>query len=567
MAEADPLETGRQADGWVEKAAQALEEGRPQSAVEAYEQALQLQPQHAAALAGLALLHFYAGRAGVALAMLATARAAEPHSAAVAEADAELRNGGGDFEGAEALLRDLQAGSRLSKKGLFLLVEVLRKQGRTAAQVEAMEEVLARGWGDAAHEAGVLFLHNYLPEGDLSAEYARICHWSRHFPSPAQPPAFPHERDPERKLRLGYVSPDFRFHAAAHFLLPVLEHHDRARHEVICYAEYGAADLNTLQFRGCADRWVATREMNDDALEARIREDRVDVLVELAGHTAHNRLAAFARRLAPVQIHYLGYPGTTGLPAMDYRISDAVCEPPGAADAVSSERILRLPHGFHAYRPPATAPPVRPLPARRQGFITFGSFNNSLKQTPQVLALWAEILRRVPQSRLLLKSAAYGEAAIRRTFLAELARHGADLGRVRLLGENPPPSGHLDLYGQIDLALDPFPYHGTTTTCDALWMGVPVLTLAGRSHRARVGCSLLTHLGRPEWIAASAGEYVALAAEWAADWDRLAAARAGLRAAMEASPLRDERGLAAALEAAYRHAWREWLQGTDLTPG
>jgi predicted O-linked N-acetylglucosamine transferase (SPINDLY family) len=409
----------------------------------------------------------------------------------------------------------------------------------------------------------LLFVQNYLDE-DPHEQFKWICDFDRH-PQKFAPedPTYPNDTNPGRKLRVGYVSPDFRWHAVAHFARPVLAAHDRDQVEVFCYAQYDQADLNTLRFKEIADHWFPTKGVSDDDLAKQIREDQIDILVDVAGHSGHNRLLVFGRKPAPLQATWLGYCNSAGVRAIAYRLTDPICDPPGLADEIHVEKLIRLPNGFHCFQPPEEETPVRSAPCLRNGRVTFASFNNFRKHGPPVIALWAEVLKAVPGSRLLMKSHEYVHPSIRRHFLDAFASHGIEPERVRLSEAKASTFRHLDLYGQVDICLDPFPYNGTTTICDALWMGVPVITLKGTVHRARVGTSLVTRIGHPEWIAETPEEYVKIAQELASDPKRLDALRPQVREDMRGSPLCDGKGLAGELEKAYREMWGTWTRGQE----
>jgi protein O-GlcNAc transferase len=342
--------------------------------------------------------------------------------------------------------------------------------------------------------------------------------------------------------------------------MPLLQPHDRARIEIVCYAEIAHPDRRTDAFKALADQWHATVGLTDAALASQIRDDAIDLLVDLSGHTANHRLAVFARRPAPIQLSWLGYPCTTGLAAIDYRLTDALADPAPAADALHAERLVRLPHGFQVYVPPRPAPEVGPPPAARAGALTFGSFNNLAKLNDDVIALWARILAAVPGSRLLLKFHQLADAATGARYRARFAAAGIAAERVLLEPGIGDWTRHMARYGAVDIGLDPFPYNGTTTTCEALWMGVPVVTLRGDRHAGLVGASLLTRLGLTELIAADRDDYVAKATALAGDAARLASLRAGLRARFAASPLGDPARFARAVEAAYREVWTAWCR-------
>ncbi len=382
---------------------------------------------------------------------------------------------------------------------------------------------------------------------------------------PSTPAPYANSRDPTRRLRLGYVSPDFCHHAVAYFIESVLAAHDQATTEIFCYAEVKSPDATTERFKQLVsaphqDHWRDTVGLTDEALAAKIRADRIDILIDLAGHTVGARLNVFAAKPAPIQVTWIGYPATTGLPQIEWRITDAVADPPGMTEDQYTEKPLRLPGGFNCYRPPADAPEVGPLPADATGAVTFGCFNHAAKIRDAALAVWAELLKRVPNSRLLLKHRGFSLPSVVDEYRQSFARRGVPADRLTLL---PPVAGtrnHLAAYNQVDIGLDPFPYNGTTTTCEALWMGVPVVTLAGAMHRARVGASLLTRLGLPELVAPSLEAYIDVAARLAEDRPRLQELRRGLRQRMAASPLCDAGALTRELEAALRQVWREWCR-------
>ena len=332
-----------------------------------------------------------------------------------------------------------------------------------------------------------------------------------------------HTNDHEvgRRLRIGYVSPDFRTHSVAYFLEPLLKEHDRQAVEVFCYAEVKRPDTVTTDLQELADHWRMTVGLSDDELAERIRADGIDILVDLAGHTANNRLRVFARKPAPVQVTWLGYPNTTGLEAIDYRLVDAVTDPVGETDACASETLVRLDGGFLCYGALKDAPePIVP-PFLKTGTVTFGSFNNPAKLSAVTLEVWAELLSRLPQARLLLKGEPFADAPTRALFLARLGERGVAAERVELVAWLPVAATHLALYHQMDIALDPFPDNGTTTTCEALWMGIPVVTLRGDRHAGRVGASLLTQIGLTDLIANSVEEYLEIAVALAHNPERL----------------------------------------------
>lgn len=315
----------------------------------------------------------------------------------------------------------------------------------------------------------------------------------------------------------------------------------------------------TERLRGLADDWVSIGGWSDEAVKERIRADGVDILVDLNGHTKGHRLKVFAARSAPVQVTYLGYPNTTGLEEMDYRLTDKWADPEQMeVERYYSERLVRLAGGFLGYTPLRDAPEVGPMPAASAGHVTLGSFNNLGKMNDGVVAVWSEILKRLEDGRLLLKNKALCDAGVRERCWSRFEQRGIGRERVELVGYIDGPEGHHGMYNRVDIGLDSFPYNGTTTTCEAMWMGVPVVVLAGDRHAGRVGVSLLEQVGLEDWIAADEESYVARAVSAAQDIDALAQVRSGLRERMAASPLCDGGRLAREVEQAYRRMWQNW---------
>jgi FkbM family methyltransferase len=360
------------------------------------------------------------------------------------------------------------------------------------------------------------------------------------------------DRDVTRRLRVGFVSADLRRHSIAFFLEPLLEGLDRDRVEVVLFSNVARPDEVTARLRALADGWEDVSALADREAHARVRARHIDVLVDLSGHTAGNRLGLFALRPAPVQLTYLGYPDVTGLAAIDARLTDAIADPPGS-DEEGVEPLLRMEGGFLAYRPPSPAPEPSPPPSAAGAPFTFGSFNASKKTSDAVLAAWSRVLAALPEARLVLKDAALADEGTRELVRARLAKHGIALERVSLRGPTPDLASHLAAYGELDVALDTFPYHGTTTTCDALFMGVPVVSWAGATHASRVGASLLSRVGLGDLVAKDADELVRLAVSLAGDRERLASLRSELRS--RSAALMDARAVAHAFEACVREAF------------
>ncbi len=434
------------------------------------------------------------------------------------------------------------------------LANCLVQGGRCAEGIAAYDRALVHdpGYREAASHR-LLALH-YDPAVDPGRLFDAHRLWARSFHPDAGSMVRPPAPSPSRRrLRIGYVSPDFRTHSVAYFIEPILRAHDPERFDVYCYAEVAVRDETSNRLAGLVGRWITTCGMGDAELAERIRRDGIDILVDLAGHTGRNRLGVFARRPAPVQIGYLGYPDTTGLPTVDYRLTDEAADPPGQADELYTERLYRLPSGFLCYAPPSNAPPVT---ERAGEDTTFASFNNPAKVNETVVDVWSRILAEVPDSRLLLKGRALADPAVGRRYLSAFESRGVDGDRLRLVGWTADNRSHLAMYGEVDIALDTFPYNGTTTTCEALWMGVPVVTMAGRHHAGRVGLSLMRRLGLEPLCVADPAAYVERAVDLANSPDKLARLRAGLRPLMRLR-LCDGVAFTRDLETAYWAIWDE----------
>lgn len=377
-----------------------------------------------------------------------------------------------------------------------------------------------------------------------------------------------YQRDVGARLRVGYLSPDFKRHSVAFFIEPVLEHHDRSRFHVFAYADVYSGDRVTRRIADKVESWRNVSALGVEAIADQILEDKIDVLVDLAGHTSFRQMLIMSLRLAPVQVTYLGYPDTTGLDTVDFRLTDEVADPQGRPDSYASEKLMRLPRGFLCYRPPASGeiPTPSDAPSLSRGFVTFGSFNNFNKTSPLTMDLWAAILRQVADSRLHLKARQLVDAAAQARVADGFERRGVDPGRISMFPWAGTLHEHLRSYNEIDLALDTFPYNGTTTTCEALWMGVPVVTLYGDTHQSRVGLSLLRQCGLDELAAASSEEYVQKSVALASDRQRLQKFHSELRPILSSSSLVDGEGFCNRLESAYR-SMMENLAGATRAEG
>ncbi|HMD55024.1 MAG TPA: hypothetical protein VKJ65_10795, partial [Phycisphaerae bacterium] len=392
-----------------------------------------------------------------------------------------------------------------------------------------------------------------------------ICHelvnWRQRHASPLKKFIRPHtnDRDPERRLKIGYVSPDFYAHVVGWNLLPLFQQHNHEQWEIFAYSAVVRPDEWTRKIRSCCDVWRDIAGIDDQKATQMIRDDKIDILIDLALHTAGNRLLIFAQKPAPVQVTWLGYPGSTGLETIDYRLSDPYLDPPQTDLSVYSEQTVRLPETYWCYQPGGPVSESAPLPALSTGFITFGCLNIFAKVSPAILELWSQILQAIPKSRLLIHSN-HGTHLnkVRELF----GQKGISADRIEFIGRQPWPN-YINTYNRIDISLDPLPYNGGITTCDSLFMGVPVVSLSGQTAVGRAGKSILSNIGLPELVAQKPEEYVEIAVELANDLPRLAKLRRTLRQRMESSPLMDAKRFARNVEAAYRDMWRKWCNSSQ----
>ncbi len=514
----------RHAEAWFGLGNLKATQNAPAAAVDAFREALRIEPDAAPAWTNMAISLQSQGKLDEAVAAYERARAVAPGVAVIP----------------------------------YNLAIALLAQGRTDEAAACSRQAVELDPRYVVAHSNVLICMTY--QAGVSAADLLAAHkaWDLAHAAPLRPAlaVYANDRDPERRLKVGYVSGDFHIHPVGWLLANVLPAHDKTKVEVFCYANDPFKDAITEQLKSAADHWRDIAGVDDDAVAALVRQDRIDILIDLTGHTDKNRLLTFARKPAPVQASWLGYPGSTGLSAMDYLIMDAATVPAGA-EVWCSESVVRLPHGRFCYAPPADAPAVAERP---QGPVVFGSFNNLAKVGPEVVRLWARVLTAAPQSRLVLKWKALSEASVRDRLLTAFAAEGIGADRVELR----PDSSHgemLGQYGDIDVALDPFPYSGGMTSAEALWMGVPVVTWPQDRIASRQTFAFLTELGLTDLAASSADDYVRIAAELAADPARRAALRADLRPRMTASPLTDGAKFTPGLEAAYRQMWRRWCAG------
>ncbi len=525
--------------------------GRPHEAISHYQNAVALRPDHADALNNLGNAYKELGDYSAAMAAFEAALRAHPdHLAALNNAGCLLRTLG-RIDAAEDMLR---RGLAIDPRHAALhdnLGNVLKDAGEIDEAIECFRRALDIDPSNAATHSNLAYALSFQsPEAQpILDECAR---WNARFAEPLRPRASsrPQHASAHRRLKIGYVSPDFRDHCQSLFTLPLLTHHDRAAVEIFCYSSVVRPDDCTRRIAGCADVWREARTLDDAALCELIRRDGIDILVDLTMHMAGGRPLLFARKPAPVQIAWLAYPGTTGMGAMDYRLSDPRLDLP-QFDHHYSERTLRLPDSFWCYDPLADRPEVNPLPGLERGYLTLGCLNNPCKLTDDTLRLWGGVMHALPDARLLLMAPA---GRHRQRLLRRLGAQQITAQRVSFV-EFRPRARYLQVYHDIDFGLDTIPYNGHTTSLDSLWMGVPVLTRVGRTCAGRGGLSQLYQLNLLELAADSDAAFIGNAVALAGDVPRLAALRSQLRPRLERSALMDAVRFAANIEDAYRRAW------------
>jgi protein O-GlcNAc transferase len=503
--------------------------GQPEAAATAYRQAIKLKPDYP---------HAHNNLGNVARAM-------------------------GDFDTALAAYREALFAQPDYAHARSNLGNALKDLGRIDEAIEVHRQAVATAPSAPEVHSNLLWSLYYSANSDGASILEESRRWDQVHADPLRGSIRPLDvdRSPDRTLRIGYISPDLRLHSAAFFLTPLLEAHDSRQYHVTCYSTSAQADAVTERLRSSSDEWRSVAGMPDEVVAQRIRDDRIDILVDLSAHTAGNRLPVFARKPAPLQVTYLAFTGTTGLAAIDYRLTDARVDPPGEK-SLGTERPIRLPDTAWCFSPLTGSPEVSPLPALKNGYVTFGCYNNIAKVTPHVLYLWARILQQVDASRLALKSVAFRSADAMHRIREFFSDYGIDPARLELLPDERDPLLHFQSHAALDIALDTFPFEGLATTCLALWMGVPVVSYAGQTHMTRVGYSLLSSVGLPELAASSYDGYVQTAAQMAGDLTRLSDLRAGLRQRMQSSVLMDATRFARNVEAAYRGIWHEWCERT-----
>ncbi len=464
----------------------------------------------------------------------------------------------GGLDEAEQHLREALRRRPTYTQALNNLGGVLQLQGKLTDAANCFREVMRLNPNDASAFSNLLLCWNYDPNIDPETLFAEHRDWgNRHGQFTCAGPAPGHDRDPARRLRVGYMSPDLWLTPIANFLEPILANHDPLQVEAICYAQVSAPDAMTARLQALAHGWRSISGLDDAQVRNLILADGIDILVDLAGHSSKNRLRVLAHKPAPIQVTYLGYPNTTGLTAVDYCLTDAIVDPPGEP-AHFTEELIRLPQGFCSYTAFA-APEVNASPALRNGFVTFASLHSLPKLNAGVFDLWSLILRAVPTAHLLIFRHSL-QGKVKDAIFDRLTERGIEPARIELRHKLESNGNFLTVYHGVDISLDTFPWSGHTTVCDALWMGVPTVTLRAESHAGRMGASVLTSAGLADFIADTPEQYVEIASRLAQDLNRLAGLRSQLRQQVRNSPLCDGKGFTRSLEAAYRTMWLRWCK-------
>jgi predicted O-linked N-acetylglucosamine transferase (SPINDLY family) len=534
--------------------------GDADGAIEAYRQSVNLRPDDVATAFMLGNTLLTSGRAAEAARTIRAALVLQPNSPEMMNNLANALFVQGEFTAAAEVFSQIIALKPEFAVAHNNLGNVKKELGQVEAAMDCFRQSLMLERNPGFH-SNLLFTMHLLEPSDPATVFQEHVSWDRIYGNhpEAKTAAHDNDRDPDRRLRIGYVSTDLRDHPVAFFIENLISNHDPKQVEVFVYYAGPRPDAVTQRFMRLVPNWRNIASYDDARAADAIRQDRIDILVDLSGHTAGSRLMIFTRKPAPIQINYLGYPDTSGLAAMDYRLTDGYADPVGKTERFHSEHLIRLPKTFAIYRPPDAAPPVGPLPAANRGFVTFGSFSTASKIGDSVLRAWTEILHRVADSRLLIMAKGITDPTLQRRLRKPFDDRGIARDRLRFVARRPFVD-YLALHREVDILLDTFPVNGHTVTCHAIWMGVPPVTLAGETHIQRLGASVLNNLDLPELIASSPQEYVEIAVRLAGDLPRLDRLRSGMRERFSASPLARGREFAAEFESACRQAWRQWIQ-------
>jgi predicted O-linked N-acetylglucosamine transferase (SPINDLY family) len=535
------------------------EQGKLDEAVGCYRRAVELKPEYAEARSNLGNALREQGKLDEAVACFRRALELKPDCAEVYSNLGAAFGEQGKLDEAVACFRRASELKPDFAEARNNLGNALKDEGNLDEAVACFHRALELKPDYIKAHSNLLLTLQYRTGVSPAALADAHAEFDRRHAAPLGSAVVQHEnvRDRHRRLRLGFVSPDLGRHPVGFFLVRILENLSHEQQETICYSDRVVKDGLTHRLQAVASQWRDVTGISDQRLAEQIRADRIDILFDLAGHTAHNRLLTFARKPAPIQITWLGYVGTTGLRAMDYILADRHLIP-AEAEPYYCEKVLRMPEDYACYNPPSEAPAPGSLPAMERGHVTFGSFNNLCKITPQVIEVWSGILHRVSKSRLVIRYRGLDDPGMRQRFIGLFADQGIAGDRVDLLGWSPFAT-RMELYQQIDIGLDPFPYSGATTTCDALWMGVPVITCPGETFASRQSLTHILAVGLEELVARDLADYIERAVELATDQSRLVGMRAGLRERMAASPLCDGKRFATNLMSILHDVWERWL--------
>jgi protein O-GlcNAc transferase len=407
----------------------------------------------------------------------------------------------------------------------------------------------------------LLFVMNYNSFHNAKKILDENLQFAKRFEEPLLASISPYnnEKSLHRRLKIGYVSPNFNAHSVSYFIEPVLSNHNKEEFEIFCYSLDSLEDEVTKRLREYANHWRNIAKISEEKAAEIIRSDNIDILIDLAGHTTNNKILLFARKPAPMQLTWIGYIATTGFSTFDYKITDNYSDPPGMSEEFYTEKLIRLPESFLCYLPVKKSPDIVKLPALTAGHITFGSFNNFVKVSHEIIAIWSKILTTIPNSRLIIKAYNFCDSTTRQYAMNMFTLRGIPADRITLESWDPSPT-HLKSYNQVDIGLDTFPFNGGATTCEAIWMGVPVISLAGAAYHSRMGISLLSNIGLPELVAKTSDEYIAIATNLAKDLNKLQSLREHLRDMMKHSPLCDAKRFTTNLEMCYRTMWETWCK-------
>jgi protein O-GlcNAc transferase len=533
--------------------------GEPYKAIERFRSTLALKPDFSLCRLDLCRLLFEYGHAHEARQVAAAGIAIEPNSADLHYYLGNLHHEARELNEAVACFERALALQPDYAEVYGNLANSLQERGDLDRAIYCAGKALQLQPGIEEAQNNLLFALNYHPDKNAQEIFAAYREYDKRVGLPLRSTWREHanSRDATKRLKVGYVSPDFRQHPVRYFLEPLLAHHDKRAVEVFAYAELLLEDAATTRYRTHVDHWIATAGLSDEVLAERIRSDGIDILLDLAGHTGKNRLGVFARKPAPVSMSWLGFGYTTGLSAINYFLTDDACAPEGCED-LFAEQPWRLTTPGYAYRPAEGMGHVGSLPAQERGFVTFGTLTRSVRINHRSIRVWSQILHRVPGARLVMDSMNYRDARMCATLLDRFSAHGIGPERLQIGFHSPP----WDVLRGMDIGLDCFPHNSGTTLFETLFMGVPYVTLAGRPSVGRLGSSIVIGAGHPEWIARSEDEYVDISVALASDLPALAALRAGLRAQMQASAVMDEPGFARKVEAAYREMFSRWAAGS-----